>query len=340
MNKKLLLILVSLFFITGCGKKQEEINVLNWSSYIPDSVIRDFEKSTNIKVNYTSYSSNEELLAKISTSKKGTYDLIFPSDYMVELMIKRNLIEKLDKSQLHNIGNLNENYLNLDYDKSNKYSLPFLLASTVIAINRDNIKDDIRSYEDLLNSKYKDEIVMLDDQRIVIGAALLALGYDMNSTNPQELLKASEYLIKLKNNIKLFDSDSPKNYLISKEVNIGLIWNAEAALAVKDNKNIDIVYPSNGMAISIDNYCIVKGAKNKENTYRFIDYLLQADVMAKIISDYPYKNVNKKSEMLLDSDYLNNKAANIPDNVIKNGIFVKNIGDKITLYDKTWARIK
>ena len=135
MNKKILLILILLFITTGCTKRDNELNVLNWSSYIPDSIINDFEKETGIKVNYGSYSSNEELLAKISTSKSGTYDLIFPSDYMVELMIKRNLIDKIDKNKIPNIKNLNKNYMNLEYDKNNDYSLPFLLASTVIIKN-------------------------------------------------------------------------------------------------------------------------------------------------------------------------------------------------------------
>ena len=187
MNKKILLILILLFITTGCTKRDNELNVLNWSSYIPDSIINDFEKETGIKVNYGSYSSNEELLAKISTSKSGTYDLIFPSDYMVELMIKRNLIDKIEKNKIPNIKNLNKNYMNLEYDKNNNYSLPFLLASTVIIKNKAVIKDEINSYNDLLNIHYKDELIMLDDQRIVIGLGLLALGYDMNSTNINEL---------------------------------------------------------------------------------------------------------------------------------------------------------
>ena len=340
MNKKILLILILLFITTGCTKRDNELNVLNWSSYIPDSIINDFEKETGIKVNYGSYSSNEELLAKISTSKSETYDLIFPSDYMVELMIKRNLIDKIDKNKIPNIKNLNKNYMNLEYDKNNNYSLPFLLASTVIIKNKAVIKDEINSYKDLLNIHYKDELIMLDDQRIVIGLGLLALGYDMNSTNINELNEAREFILKIKENIKLFDSDSPKNYLISKEVNLGVIWNAEAALVIKNNPNMEVIFPDDGFAISIDNFCIVKNAKNKENAYKFINYILRGDIMAKIISEYPYKNVNKEAEKYLDEEYLQNKAANIPDDIIKKGIFVKNIDEKIKLYDKTWASIK
>ena len=103
---------------------------------------------------------------------------------------------------------------------------------------------------------------------------------------------------------------------------------------------MEVIFPDDGFAISIDNFCIVKNAKNKENAYKFINYILRGDIMAKIISEYPYKNVNKEAEKYLDEEYLQNKAANIPDDIIKKGIFVKNIDEKIKLYDKTWASIK
>ena len=132
--KKVSVLLICLLLLTGCASKQEKqiVNVLNWSSYIPDEVINDFEKETGIKVNYGTYSSNEELLAKLSSSKKGTYDVVFPSDYMVELMIGKDMLEEMDTSKLGNYDNINEVFLNQSYDKNNTYSLPFLLATSVI----------------------------------------------------------------------------------------------------------------------------------------------------------------------------------------------------------------
>ena len=131
--KKIIIFIFLLLILSGCTTSKENVvNILNWSSYIPDEVIRDFEEKYGIKVNYSTYSSNEECLAKLSSAKEGTYDLIFPSDYMVELMIKRNLIQKLDKSRLTNLENINYNYLNYNYDYYNEYSLPFLAASVVL----------------------------------------------------------------------------------------------------------------------------------------------------------------------------------------------------------------
>lgn len=340
--KKIVLLFVIVFLCTGCSDEdnKREINILNWSSYIPNDVIIAFERETGIEVNYGTYSSNEELLAKLSVAKEGTYDLIFPSDYMVEIMINRDLIQKMDMSRLNNVDNLNKNFLGMDYDKNNEYTLPFLAASTVISVNRDVISEKIDSYNDLLDSKYENEIVLIDDQRIIIGIALLANGFDANSVDDSELEIAKNWLLKLKKNLKAYDSDSPKNFLISKEASIAVLWNAEGALASMENSNIENIFPEEGVMLSIDNFAISKGAKNKEEVYEFIDYILRPEVMTTIISSYPYKNVNKSADYLLSIDYITNPAANISDEIFKNGLFVENIGDNISKYDRIWAEIK
>jgi len=332
MKKNIILISILLIILTGCGTKKEKgvVNVLNWSSYIPDNIIHDFEDEYNIKVNYMTYSSNEELLAKITSSSAGTYDVIFPSDYMIELMIERNLIEKLDKSKLSNYKNINSIFLNQSYDIDNNYSLPFLSTIVVIAVNRENISDMISGYNDLLNSDYKNNIVLLDDQRIVIGMSLLALGYNMNDTSDEALENSKEWLLKLKNNVKAYDTDSPKSFFITNEVDIGIMWNAEAELAKMINPKIEIIYPKEGHAISTDNYAVVKGAKNIDNAYLFINYLLRNDISDKITLEYPYISPNKIKQ---------NTTVNI-NSVFNNGYYVKNIGSDIKKYDKLWADIK
>jgi len=331
--KKIVIVLLSIILLCGCSNNNEKnvINVLNWTSYIPYDIINDFTRETGIKVNYGTYSSNEELLAKLSSSKEGTYDLVFPSDYMIELMISRGMLEKIDKSKLENFYNINPIFLNQSFDENNDYSLPFLAATSVIAVNRNNVKDNITSYNDLFKDKYKNNVVLLDDQRIVIGMALQANKFDMNETDEEKLKIAKEWLIKLNKNIKAFDSDSPKTFLITNEVDIGVIWNAEASIAKEYNDNIEIIYPNDGFALSLDNYAIAKGAKNKENIYKFIDYILRDDVNKKITDEYPYINTTIKNINLKDDELLN---------ILKNGSYVKNIGSEISLFDKVWAEIK
>ena len=338
--KKLIILLVFIFLLSGCSNNEEVVNILNWSSYIPNEVIKDFEHQTGIKVNYNTYSSNEECLAKLQAAKSGTYDLIFPSDYLVELLIEKEMIQKLDKTKLNNISNLNTNYLDLEYDPGNIYTLPFLAASVVIVYDEKFVNKKITSYNDLLSSEYADNIVLLDDQRIIIGMALLALGYDMNDTNDSHIEEATNWLLALKPNIKAFDSDSPKTFMITKETKIGVMWNAEAALAMNEVPSLKVAYPSEGFNISIDNFAIPSNAKNLDNAYKFIDYILRQDVMQKIIEEYPYKNLNIKTQELLSDTYINNIAANIPDNYFNRGLFVKNIDEAILKYDKAWVSIK
>ena len=336
MKRKIILLFITIIMLCGCNKEEKnELNVLNWTSYIPDEVIHNFEDIYGIKVNYGTYSSNEELLAKISSSKSGTYDLIFPSDYMVEVLKERDLIEKMDKSKIPNMSNINPLFLNQEYDLYNDYSLPFVLATTLIAVNKENIQEDITRYSDLLNPKYENNIVLLDDQRIVIGAALQSYGYNMNDFDNDKLQDAYTYLKKLTKNVKAFDSDSPKTFLITKEVDIGLIWNAEGILAQEHNPNIELIYPIDGYALSMDNYVIVKNSKNIDNAYLFINYLLEDENCRKIIESYPYISTNKNISTMSDSELKN---------ILSHGTYVKNSeinGENgIKKFDRLWARIK
>ncbi len=333
----LIIILISsvLFFsnknVRDNNYKNGELNVLNWTSYIPDDVISDFEQEYNIKVNYGTYSSNEELLAKLSSSASGTYDLVFPSDYMVDLLIQKDFLSPLDKTKLKNFSNLSDLFLNQIYDNENKFSLPFLLAYTVLIYDKENINEEIKSYRDLLSEKYKNNLIILDDQRIIIGAALLASGADMNSTRDSDLKSALDYFENLKPNIKAFDSDSPKTFLITKETEIGLIWNAEATLASLENENLKTVFPREGFALSMDNYCILKGAKNSENAYKFIDFLLRDDIAARIVEEYPYVSPNKKLALKNETELKE---------ILEHGSYVKNVGADIKKLDRLWAEFK
>lgn len=329
---KILGLIIFMLLICGCTNskdKTEVVNVMNWSSYIPKEIINDFEKESGIKVNYLTYSSNEELLAKLNSSSEGTYDLIFPSDYMIELMIKKDMLEKIDKSKI-DMTNINNKFLNQPFDENNDYSLPFLAATTVIAYNTKNIKENITSYKDLQNKKYKNNIVLLDDQRIVVGMGLLATNHGMNDTSKNSLKDAETWLKKLNKNVKAFDSDSPKTLLMTKEVDIGVMWNAEAAIAKENNKDIKIIYPSEGHAISLDNYAIVKGAKNTLNAYKLINYLLDKKVSKKITDEYPYINTTGVA----------NYDVYELETILNKGTYVKNIGKTIDSYDKVWANIK
>lgn len=306
------------------------LNVLNWTSYIPPEVIKDFEKESGIKVNYGTYSSNEELLAKLVSSAEGTYDLVFPSDYMVDLMSSRDIIVPLDKTKLKNLENVSPLFLGQSYDEENKYSLPFLLATTVFLYDSTKLPR-LTSYKDLLNEKLKNNLILLDDQRIIIGAMLQATGHPMNDVREDSLEDSLNFFERLKPNIKAFDSDSPKTFFITKEVDAGLVWNAEALIAVEENPDLKISYPAEGFALSMDNYCLVKGGKNHDAAYLFIDYLLRPDVAQKIVDEYPYISAIKGVDTVPENELIE---------ILTSGSYVENVGADIKKFDKLWARYK
>lgn len=306
------------------------LNVLNWTSYIPNEIIHDFENEYNIKVNYNTYSSNEELLAKITSSNEGTYDVIFPSDYMVELMAYRDMLEPINIGEFTNLRQLDTRFLHQKYDPENTYSLPFLMATTMIAYDTQKF-GDVDSYRELFGPEFKDSLILVDDQRIVIGAMLNTLGYSINDTNERHLEESLELFNKLRPNIKAFDSDSPKTFLITREADAGIIWSAEAILAQEYRPELAMVYPEEGFVISVDNYCITKDSKNQDNAYLFIDYLMRDDVAKRIVETYPYYSPNLSAGTLSDEEL---------NEIFTRGSYVENLGDNLKKFDKLWARYK
>ena len=350
MKKKMLsLIVITAMLVTmlaGCGSKSSEgkngeLNIFIWTEYVPDSVIEKFEKETGIKVNVSTYSSNEDMLAKVKSESEGTYDIVQPSDYMVEQMASQGMLEELKTDELKNLSNIGESYLNPSYDPGNKYSVPYQGGVAGIAVNTSKVKKDITSYDDLFDSSLKNSIVALDDYRAVIGMTARSMGYSMNETDPAVLSKIQDKLLTLKNNVKLYDSDSPKYALISGDCTVGYVWSAEIALAMEENPDIKVVYPTEGAYLFMDNWAIPKGAKNYDNAVKFIDFMLDAENAQMVLEEFPYLSPNTKAVEAMGEDYSKNEAKNPPAEVIKKGEYVKNLdADTLKIYDEMWTKLK
>nr|WP_300651285.1 spermidine/putrescine ABC transporter substrate-binding protein [uncultured Anaerobutyricum sp.] len=332
--------------LAGCGSKSSEgkngeLNIFIWTEYVPDSVIEKFEKETGIKVNVSTYSSNEDMLAKVKSESEGTYDIVQPSDYMVEQMASQGMLEELKTDELKNLSNIGESYLNPSYDPGNKYSVPYQGGVAGIAVNTSKVKKDITSYDDLFDSSLKNSIVALDDYRAVIGMTARSMGYSMNETDPAVLSKIQDKLLTLKNNVKLYDSDSPKSALISGDCTVGYVWSAEIALAMEENPDIKVVYPTEGAYLFMDNWAIPKGAKNYDNAVKFIDFMLDAENAQMVLEEFPYLSPNTKAVEAMGEDYSKNEAKNPPAEVIKKGEYVKNLdADTLKIYDEMWTKLK
>jgi spermidine/putrescine transport system permease protein len=340
------ILLIALVF-TGCnksdsnnnGKEEAVLNVFNWSEYLPQEVINKFEEKYNIKVNYTTYASNEEMLAKLMAGG-SKFDIAVSTDYMVDVMRNQNLIQEINMDNIPNYKNIGDEFKGLSFDPENKYTVPYMWGNALVAVNTKLVDGEINSYADLWDSKFKNSMVVLDDQRAIVGIALKKLGYSFNETDPAKLEEAKQELFELKENIKIFDSDSPKTSLINGEAKVGYVWGAEAVLAQKENPDIKVFFPKEGLYLWQDNFVIPKNAPHKSNAELFINFLLEPEISAEISNSFPYANPNVEAHKLMDKSTLENKAIYLDSEIIKKGEYLKDLGETTRLFDQIWTEFK
>lgn len=326
--------------LTGCGEstKQtgEEINVYAWVEEIPDSLIEGFEKETGIKVNLSTFSSNEEAIAKLESSPEGTYDIVGPSDYAVEQLINDGFLQEFDVTGLENYGNVKDVYKNPDYDADAKYSVPLVGGMIIGCYNSSYYDGEITSINGFLDPAFKSNLVVVDDFRAVIGTVAMSMGYSLNETDPDVLAEIKAELMKYKDQVKIFDSDSPKNALINGEVMGAIAYSEEIAIAIDEDEEIKPVFFKEGGQIFTDALCIVKGTKHQEACEKFLNYCLSAESAGILMADYPYLNPNQAAEEILSEDYLSNPAANPESSNISIMQRTKNIGTSVDAYTDMW----
>lgn len=336
-----------------------EINLFVWTEYIPTEVIECFERVYNIKVNLDGYSSDQGLYDGISGGVSN-YDLILPSDNSVALIIQQGLLKELDHTLLPVLKNFNPNYLDFEFDPGNRYTIPYLVGADVIVVNTGAVENVPHSWADLWNPEYANRLVLLDDSRAVIGITLLALGYDVNTTNPSQLEEARKKLIELIPNVKLFDSDSPKTALVAGAVDLGMTWTGEAFLARQKNRDIQYIFPTEGVILWQDNWSMLKDAPHTDAAYAWLNYINQGNVFWMVIRDWPYTNPNqaaldfaKDNQMkvrgaggnettlaAIYNEYMLSQITNIPASVIKTGHRINDVGEATSLYDDIWAEAR
>lgn len=319
---------------------EQVLNVFNWSEYLPQSVIDKFEQTYNIKVNYSTFSSNEEMLAKLMAGG-GQYDIAVASDFMVEILKKQNLIQPMNKDALPNLKNIGSQFLSLPFDEGNKYSVPYMWLAGIIAYDSSKVPDGtITSYADLWKPEFKNSLTVLDDERAIIGMTLKRLGYSLNETSPEALSKAKDELKKLQPNVKSYDSDSPKTSLINGESKVIFAWGAEASLAKRDNPNVKYVIPKEGLFLQQDNFVIPEGAKNVKAAEQFINFIMEPEISAEISQYFPYGNPNTAAYPYIGDKIMKDEAVYPPDDEVKRGEYLKDIGDHVTEFDKIWSEVK
>lgn len=298
-------IAVSLVTLSAPAK---ELNLFGWSEYVPQPVIDGFTKETGIKVNFETFSSNEELLAKLVAG--GTaYDIIQPSDYAAEVLIRQKLVSPIDTAKLTNLKNIEPSFLRRPHDPEGKYTVPYMGGTVGIVVNTDRVKEPVRGYKDLFQAKHKDRIVVLNDNRELLSWALYSLGLPINDITPQALNQARPVIAEWVKLVKVFDSDSPKTPLLNGDVDLGIVWSGEAAILWREDKKFQYVIPAEGAHQFLDVLAIPANAENKAEAHAFIDYLLRPEVSVLISEAFPYTNPNIAARKLLTPEQLENPAS-------------------------------
>jgi spermidine/putrescine transport system permease protein len=305
----------------GCNRKAQtpHLHLFAWSEYVPQEVIDGFKNETGIPVDYEVYSSNEEMLTKLSSSP-GQYDLIQPSEYMVEHLIKRGMLAPLDKAQLSNAGNLLPEFRDLTYDPGQKFSIPYMSGTVGIVVNTDKIKQPVTSYRDAFSEKHSGRILVVDDNREIVSWALSAEGIGINDVTPQNLTKIKPLLAQWLGRVKVYNSDNPRGPLSRGDVDLGIVYSGDAAKLYEEDKKFQYNLPAEGAHQFIDNLCIPKDAKNKEAAMKFINYILKPQVSKIISNKFPYTNPNGEARKLLSEAQLKNPAS-YPPNAQKLEVF-------------------
>lgn len=330
---------VAAFGLASTPAWAEELHIYAWADELPDEVIQDFQKETGIEVTVDTYDSNESLIAKLEAGATG-YDLVNPSQYAVQILAKKNLVVELDHSKIANMGNISSVFQNVSYDPGNKYSMPYIWGTTGLAYNAECTKEPVTSWKAFWDEKYKGRIYMLDNMLAAYIAALQYNGFSANSSNPEEINKATESLIAQKPLLAGYNSTNFADLVASGEACIVESWSGSIISVMKDNPHVQYVIPDEGGTMWIDGYSIPQGAPNVETAYKFLNYLLQPEVAAKVTTLTSIASVVEKSKELLPADVANNAAIFPPEEKLKNADFILDTGEAMKHYQDGWTKVK
>jgi len=330
---------------TGCthssdSKASSEVRLAIWSNYVTDSMMEEFQKQSGLKPIISNYSSNEELLAKLQAGATG-FDVVVPSDYMVEVMIKTGLLEKLNTEQLSHFSEINPNLKSLSYDPDNSYSVPLNAGTTGMAVNKNKYAKPINSWQDVFSDEeLKGKFTLLDDVRETLGIALRYSGTSINSSDKSELASARDLIIKLKPSVKSFDSEVLAG-LINGEIWLAHAYSSDALKARRQtNGAVQYILPAEGCTRWVDNLVIPKGAQNPEGALKLIDFLLSAEISAQRAEQLAVIPANSNAKALLPQELQDDMALFPKDEVLAKCEMIHDLGSAISDWDRAWTEAK
>jgi len=338
---------------TNRGGSGQELMVFNWSDYIDDRAIEDFERQWDCTVVYDNYSSDSELETRLATGA-GDYDVVFPSDRAMVALLAKGLLQPLERTRLTNFGNLDADFLGLSFDESNKFSVPYFWGTLAVGVRSDLCPVQARGLEVLFDERLRRRITMLDDMENVVAAALSQLGHPLNSVEPAHLQAAERLLLSQKPLVQAYTSDSYRERLISGDAWAALGWSGDLLQAdgelermggtVGDRattaRRVQVIVPPTGTMLWIDSMVIPRRAQQVELAHAFINHLLDARVGAMNAEKVNYATPNRATRALLPSSMLADERIYPPADVVQRSRWLKNRGAEIEKIERVWRAVR
>lgn len=334
--------------LSGCGSANKypngKVYVYNWGEYIDPETLDMFEKETGIQVIYDEFDTNETMYPKVEAGASN-YDVVCPSDYMIQKMIDNDLLQELNWDNIPNAkANIGAQYYEQSeaFDPGNRYTVPYCWGTVGILYNKTMVDEPVTSWSILWDEKYADSILMQDSVRDLFMVGLKSLGYSMNSTDEKELNEAKDLLIQQKPLVQAYVIDQVRDKMIGNEAALGVIYSGEAIFTQRENPDLEYVIPKEGTNVWIDSWVIPKNAENVENAEKFIDFMCRGDIALLNFDYITYSTPNTAAQALIEDDDIRNSKIAFPDLSQYDGLETFSyLGDDAdALYNDLWKEIK
>lgn len=335
--------------LAGCNKlekKQEEkieglsgsLNIYTWAGMFSPEMLSDFEKKTGVKVNFTHFDTDEEMLAKLEETEGGDYDLVIADDYILEQVIQEGLADKLDKSKLSRIGNVNEMFQGQYYDPADEYTVPYGAGIPLIVYDKEALGFELTSYADLWKPELKDNLALVGSYRLINGIALKSMGESLNTDDVSKIRQAGEQLLKLAPNVRVITDSNTHESLLSKEVSAAFLYTSQVNLALAEEGGLSVCYPKEGLGFGIMPAFIPKNAPNKDAAHAFLNFILEPENGAKYFENIQYFCTFKASEEFLSPDM--KERLTLPSGMEGSEIMKNISAEAETAHTEVWTRFK
>lgn len=326
--------------LSGCGKGKEtqSFNLFTWDGMFPQEVLNGFEKEYGVKINYSNFDYDEDMLAKLETAKGGDYDLVIADDYIIEIAIGEGLVQKLDKGRLSNWGNIDPVFQGHFYDKTDEYTVPYGAGIPLIVYDPAMVGFEITGYEDLWNPALKDNVALIGNYRVIDGIVLKIMGKSFNEEDTAVIGEAGKKLLELAPNVRLINDNNTQDYIVSGEAAAAFLYTSQVTQALAAREDLKVVYPKEGLGFGIMAGFIPSQAPNADIAHKFLDYILKPEVAAKCFEHIGYVCTNKAAVPYLSKEA--QESLSLPEEA-KSGEFIMDISAEANeAHEKIWTEFK